>query len=327
MSDGGNTRLLHEPKAARQMADAQRPTRTPYDGSATPFTIGLKPLDLNEWIEVDDRLGDFLAEKEQHYATAFNRVFRAEEESRPAQAEVLELLAEFLPQRFPEIYRRADGVIEIAGTGRRVTLDEAPGMPLLTASRLVQEDLVIMRKGDNGWRLSAASLCFPSSWSLAEKFGRALPDIHATVPGFGPGTRADMLIARIFDNMKVDQPVERCNWSLQRDARLHHPETKRDRDARAGSGSQTVDQGEIASTFIRVERQTLRKLPASGDILFTIRIHLDPMSALSCHPERSRLAAGLARQLAALDSDQLAYKGLTADRDRLVNALQSLARA
>jgi hypothetical protein len=31
---------------------------TPYDGSSKPFTIGLKPLDLNAWIEVDDHLHD-----------------------------------------------------------------------------------------------------------------------------------------------------------------------------------------------------------------------------------------------------------------------------
>ena len=33
------------------------PRHTPYDGSVKPFTIGLRPLDPAEWIEVDDRLG------------------------------------------------------------------------------------------------------------------------------------------------------------------------------------------------------------------------------------------------------------------------------
>lgn len=304
------------------MVSARRPSRTPYDGSATPFTIGLKPLDPDEWIEVDDRLDAFLAEKEQHYATNFDRVFRAEEESRPAQAEVLEALAEFLPRRFPGVYRRVGSAMEIAGTGRRVTLDATPDMPLVTASRLVQEDLVIMRKGESGWRLSAASLCFPSSWSLAEKFGRALDDIHEPVPGFGRGTRAAALIERIFDNMKADQPVERANWSLQHDEALHHPETKRERDA--GADHHGPHMAEIADTFIRVERQTLRKLPVSGDVLFTIRIHLDPMAVLARHPDRRRLAASLARQLGGLDRDQLAYKGLTAERDALVAELTAL---
>ena len=30
------------------------PTHTPYDGTSRPFTIGLKPLDPENWIEIDD---------------------------------------------------------------------------------------------------------------------------------------------------------------------------------------------------------------------------------------------------------------------------------
>ena len=79
-----------------------------------------------------------------------------------------------------------------------------------------------------------------------------------------------------------------------------------------------------ARAFIRVERQTLRKLPVTGDILFTIRIHLDPMALLKTRPDRATLAASFAGQLMALDAAQLDYKGLTADRDRLVEALSAI---
>ena len=69
----------------------------------------------------------------------------------------------------------------------------------------------------------------------------------------------------------------------------------------------------------------MRKLPVSGDILFTIRIHLDPMQVLESHAERATLAASFAAQLAALDTAQLDYKGLAADRDRLVARLTAMA--
>ena len=42
------------------------------------------------------------------------------------------------------------------------------------------------------------------------------------------------------------------------------------------------------------------------------------MTMLESHPDRAALAASFAAQLAALDTAQLDYKGLTADRDRLV---------
>lgn len=286
---------------------------TPYDGSATPFTIGLKPLGLAGWLEIDALHAPYLAEKRRLFAERPADVFAEEAGTREAQREALDLVAGWLETHAPHLPRLGE---------------QAGDPPLKTASLMVQEDLVLMRRGDDGWRLAAASLCFPSSWSLAEKFGRSLRDIHIPVPGFGPGTRNDTVIGRIFDNLAVDRPVERSNWSLQDDPALYHPLSDRERDTRAAARPARFDAGDpVAAAFIRVERQTLRRLPGSGDVLFTIRIHLDPMAALREHPDRTRLAAAFAGQLAALDAGQMAYKGLSADRDRLVAALRALGTA
>ena len=120
-----------------------QPTHTPYDGSAKPFTIGLKPLDLARWLEVDEHRDGYLAEKRRLYAEIPGRVFLAEDATQAAQQEVLELIGDHLRRHFPAL--DAD-----ASTG---------GPPLRRASLLVQEDLVLMRRGEDGWRLAAASLC------------------------------------------------------------------------------------------------------------------------------------------------------------------------
>lgn len=295
------------------------PAHTPYDGSARPFTIGLKPFDLADWIEADDHLEAYLAEKDRLLAEAPDAVSGTEPETGAAQQEVLDLLLAHLPERFPNLYRRKGDTVVIAPSGRTVDLAHANISPLVTAAKLVQEDLVLMRRDECGWRLVAGVVCFPSSWSLAEKFGRPLQVIHKPVPGFGEGTRTATVIARIFDNLKVDQPVVRMNWSLYNDALLHHPSPSGERGSRFPAGAFQTN------AFIRVERQTLRRLPVSGDILFTIRIHVDPMAALARHPEGAKLAAGFADQLGTLDAMQLAYKGLDRDRDILVAELMALA--
>lgn len=301
-----------------------RPAHTPYDGSATPFTIGLKPLDPADWIEVDDHLEAYLAEKDRLYAAIPGKVFMAEDASLEAQREVLGMLRQHLPRRFPHLYRLLDDtVMEIAG-GRRISLDDPALPPLRTASLLVQEDLVLMTRDEAGWRLAAASLCFPSSWSLAEKFGKPLDEIHAPVPAFGAGTRNAELIGRMFDRLQ-GQTVQRLNWSISASPDLYLPLTETERNDRAAARPARFTGDVCASAFIRIERQTLRKLPLSGAILFTIRIHVDPLGVLKSHPDRARLAASFAAQLAALDRDQLDYKGLAADRDRLLAALHALA--
>jgi len=305
-----------------------QPTHTPYDGSSKLFTIGLKPLDLGQWIEVDEYLLPYLAEKRRLYAEIPAKVFVEEDGTRDAQREVLDLLAAHLPAKHPEIYRRTGAGIEVAGAESKglAPAVNALNAPLVTASLLVQEDLILMRRDDSGWRLAAGSLCFPSSWSLQEKFGKPLQQIHAPVPGFGPGTRSAELINRMFDGLQ-GQAVERYNWSIQADDALYHPLSNVQRIDRATNRPTRFPDGDVdAHAFIRVERQTLRKLPVSRDILFTIRIHLDPLSVLARHPDKAMLASSFAAQLEALDEAQLDYKGLTADRDRLVETLNTMAR-
>lgn len=294
-------------------------THTPYDGSATPFSIGLKPLDLAVWIEPGGDFASQMAEKDRLLATRRDDIVRAENETADAQAETLALLADHLPSRHPDLYRSDGDRMHLGATGTTVDLD-ADELPLVTASRLVAEDFVIMVKGATGYRLAAAVICFPSSWSLAEKFRQPMGAIHARVPGY-PGAM-EPRVDRIFDNLSVDRPLWRMNWSIYGDADLHHPRPKQI------SGQLGAAEGaDAGALFIRVERQTLRRLPVTGDILFMIRIHHDPMAALAGHPEAQRLAGGLRTQLLALDAAQLAYKNLTAHRDAVAAALAGLAGA
>jgi hypothetical protein len=130
--------------------------------------------------------------------------------------------------------------------------------PLHQAALRVQEDLVLMRKGEAGWRLAAASVCFPSSWNLREKFRRPMHEIHAPVPGFAEGTRNAGLIERMFDNLRVDMPVVRWNWSVYGDPELFHPNTHETGEGRFGPGPVA------RNVYLRLERQTLRKLPEAA---------------------------------------------------------------
>ena len=316
---------------------------TPYDGSSEPFTIGLKPLDLADWLDVDATFDAQLAEKRRLYAEIPDKVFVEEPDTRAAQQEVLDLIEAHLaeagaaspPPLTPP--RKGEGDSEtltppsplrggVRGGG--TSPDNGGGQcntpPLVAASLLVQEDLILMRKGEDGWRLAAGSLCFPSSWTLTEKFGLPIHEIHRPVPDFGAGSRNNELITRMFD--RLHQPVLRWNWSIQAGGALYHPLSNAGREERATTRPSRFGDADVnAAAFIRVERQTLRKLPLSGDILFTIRIYLDPLGWIVRHPDRAPIAQSFARQLMALDAAQLDYKGLTADRNRLVAALEAIA--
>ncbi len=302
------------------MADLPSPEiYTPYDGTSKPFNIGVRPLDIKDWIEVDANLAAYLEEKAQHYLNDRHQVIVSEENSVKAQSEILHLLSEHVCERYPEIYRKTKSGIDILDGQFHVALDDQTLPPLAIAAKLVQEDLVLMSASPGGWRLVAASLCFPSAWNLLEKFGHPLHKVHAPVPGFGTGSRNASVIDRMFDNLRPEQSVMRWNWSLHEDGQLYHPTSHSGSESRFGDG----DIG--GHVFLRVERQTLRKLPTSGDILFTVRIYLDPLEVLSTIPDGAKLALAIDEQLSQFSAEQENYKGLVGERARLSARLKHIA--
>jgi dimethylamine monooxygenase subunit A len=292
---------------------------TPYDGSSKPFNIGVRPLDPNDWIEVDANLLAYLKEKARHYRDDRQQVIVSEETSNPAQAEVLNLLSEHICKRYPDIYRKTESGIDILGGQFQVSFNDDTLPPLAIAAKLVQDDLVLMSASPDGWRLVAASLCFPSAWNLLEKFGHPLHKVHEPVPGFGTGTRNASVIDRMFDNLRPQQPVMRWNWSLHEDGQLHHPTSHSGSESRFGNG----DIG--GHVFLRVERQTLRKLPKTGDIVFTVRIYLDPLEVLETIDDGAKLAMAIDEQLSQFSIEQENYKGLVGERERLSARLKQIA--
>ena len=292
------------------------PKHTPYDGGSPQFKIGILPLDMADWIEVDDDLETYLLEKDRLISDFPEQVFAAEEKTEEAQQEVLDILVSYLLENYSETYQLRDEALVFGG--RIVVLNDTSTLPLMIAAKLVQEDLVLMRQQEDGWRIAVGSVSFPSSWDLEEKFSLVLQDVHKGVPGFGPGSRNAHMINRIFDNLPVDQPVRRLNWSAYANPELYH------RGKKAVSLSSLNKDTREDSIFLRVEHQTLCKLPISGDILFTIRIHIDPLAVLRGHPERGELCRGIVAQLELLDRDQLAYKGLIGAKDNLVAKLQAI---
>jgi hypothetical protein len=290
---------------------------TPYDGSSKPFTIALQPLNLDEWIEVDDRLAEYLGEKDTRLCGSPGDVLMAEADTLAAQREVLDLLLDYLPRRFPEHYRCEHGGIEVLSLGVSYVIGDFAYCPLELASRLVQEDLVLLRPGSDGHRIVAACVCFPSEWSLREKFGKVLADVHGPVPGIGRGTRTAQMIERIFANLQPANPVERFNWFLLRNPALYLPELEYTKGG-------LFDDDNNPTIWLRVERQTLRRLPASGDLLFTIRICIDPFEKLSHHPDAARLASGMRQQIMEFDTDQSAYKGLETEGEAVIAELERI---
>ena len=185
--------------------------------------MGLAPLNLDDWIEVDDYAPTDLAEKERLLQQRHSEVFDARPEGLPGSREVLALLADHLPSCLPQIYRRDGNHLLFLPANRRWALDDTTLHPLDLAARLVQEDLCLMRRdpADGAYKLVAASVCFPTGWTLADKMGHSVAAIHAPIPNYD--TQLESTMDRFFDRIKVDRPVWRLNWNLMSRPDLFQP--------------------------------------------------------------------------------------------------------
>ena len=224
------------------------------------FRIGLAPIALADWFEGPFEMadGDPAVRKVAVFAEHPELCWGEVEGSRAGQAEVAELMAGHFG-------------VEV-GT-------EVP--PLRWAAGLVDDDLCLIEHRDGAWTLTAASLCAPSFFSAAEVVGKPLGSLHGPVPGFEHTLLPR--VSRIFDALAVDAIVERRNWSVVASGELFLP----------SSGPVRARQPLISDPgrelFVRMERQTLRRLPVTGGVLFTIRIWRHPLAALRGEP--GRLAA------------------------------------
>ena len=252
------------------------PRHAPWEESGE-FRIGLRPIPAEAWFEGGER--EPHRRKDALLASDPAAVWAETEASRPAQAEALALVS--------------------AAVGVAIPNEGRP--PLLQAARAVADDLCLMERRDGAWRLTALSLCAGSFFTASEVIGRSLAELHGPVTGF-----QDRLLARvtrIFDGLRDDLVLERRNWSVVSSPDLHAPDP-----APMRAAIPTLDPDHAADClYVRVERQTLRRLPQTGGVVFTIRVWVDPLSTIAAEPER---LSRFARAWRTVHPDFRAYKRL-----------------
>ena len=284
----------------------------PFDKGRFRLSMGIISLNLDEWLEPDEYYYRELLEKEALLANQNNEVFQSKKGSQLAQQEVLDLIIDYMNTFHSELVRIDGDKIFIDGIKRNFSREEFAEMPLNLAGRIVQEDLCLMAPGDTGYTLEAASLCFPSRWRLIDKIGKRMVDIHSPVPDYE--NKLARPVDRYFDKLDINKPVWRVNWSLTDDPDLYQPIRKTSTDYARSINSKNA--GDLI--FLRCERQTLRRLPNTGWILFSIKTYVDKVSALACQPEA---LVDLAHSVKNMSADMQQYKNIAPYRKQLLEYL------
>lgn len=177
---------------------------------------------------------------------------------------------------------------------------------MATAGRLIQDDLALMiERSDGQYYLLAGSILLAGFWRLSDKFGMPLSEIHtsASVPEFKPKLEHGMM--KFFRRLQPPNPVVRNNYFIQVDPDLAWSRSLGPEDGTIGwtNSSPAVD---VTTHYFRSERQTLRRLPRSGAIAFTIRTYFEPVVKIA---QEKGVPGRLASAIRGWGEETVQYKG------------------
>lgn len=283
-----------------------------WPGNDKPYriTMGMRACEERDWLLRGSAATTMIEEKKKVLAEHHDQVFVMTPAGERGGQEAAALIAAALSSK----------------------MDSDEGIhPLQAAARLVAEDLVIMSPRsdapdelntpnapdapDAQYVLTAGVVCSPSRWDLREKVGRTMREIHEPVPDY------DSIAAptdRFFTRLHDEDIIERTNWTVLDNSAGFQP-------APGPSWDRTIaeisDDELLQHLWLRLERQTLRRLPESGSVLFTILTEctrLDEVSTLGEHVTRQ-----LALWVSTTGQDVRSYRGWGGQAPRVAAALEA----
>ena len=148
------------------------------------------------------------------------------------------------------------------------------GLPEAACNHHEDMCLLTLREGEEQYRLVGAAVAWPSDWTPADKMGLPLRALHAPIQGYEEQLASG--VDHFMSKLKPGAIYGRCNWFIAATG---------ERRWVAGPPEQAfahvTPENAGETLFVRSERQTLRRLPETGAILFTIGIYVSPLGALS----------------------------------------------
>jgi dimethylamine monooxygenase subunit A len=211
-----------------------------------------------------DGTGEILKERTHWFTGDPSRYTSLLSEGRPALDEWLELSAPMQTTSATTLERDASDSTD----------------SLITLGSSLEPDCLLLRPDPEHreFRLVGGCVCFPSSWSLPEKLGRPLHEIHSVVPGLNAQLAAP--INQFLHRLTPGAAWCRENWGLSASPELNqHPA----RTLPRLHADVSLDQ-----VWLRVERQALVALPRTRSVCFGIRVESHPLSEVRTDSESPR---------------------------------------
>lgn len=290
-----------------------REDRYSYYVNLEPHVRGGPTAAFDAVFDVDEH---YLAEcaERAHILAADPRRCQVLPHMRGAEWDTLELLMESLAADYPAHFsltrdgERWHWTNRLLGVSHAFTFGDAttlPCPPFEYITRQAQGDFTLQDQRDGTLWLDGGMLTTPSGWSLDFNLGMNFHEFHGPVPVAHEAGVFDGAL-RYLLSLPHGRPVRRVNWAITVNPRL---DCAAEISHLWGRDQDSVTAETVGSIVcLRVELQTLFRLPRSNAILFGIRCYLIRLDELV---RVGKWARRLHRVLRGLDPRVAEYKSLT----------------
>ncbi|KAH6918760.1 hypothetical protein BKA70DRAFT_28417 [Coprinopsis sp. MPI-PUGE-AT-0042] len=264
-------------------------------------TMALMPLEPDWWLELESTYKERVAQRQDLFRKHGGLILDALPGAELACRELVQTVIEFLTARYPNVFvmDKTTGSFEnrILGTRQKVSYEVEEGNEEKAAELLmfllnnVPEDFAITQKDEETgkYHFRAGVICSAVGWNLGEKIGKPLHEVHGPVPFYDKMLRHSM--DRFFDKLPVDKPIQRGSWTFEVGQPLFF---QADEPEFAVHKSFNPDL-KLDDIHLRVDWQTLRRLPESKAIVFNYKCLFTPVTDFRKEPYIPQLVATVLR--------------------------------
>lgn len=154
----------------------------------------MSPLEPDWWLEIESTYRDRVKERQELYAKYGDAVLNSLPGSEAASKELVYMVIQFLCSRYPTLFSFNTASTVFSNGILGTTYDISAVAPLHFLLDNIPEDFLITQKDtETGlYHLRAAVSCSAVGWSLKEKMGKPMHEIHAPVPDYAAKLRTSI---------------------------------------------------------------------------------------------------------------------------------------
>ncbi|KAJ3815730.1 hypothetical protein EV368DRAFT_70671 [Lentinula lateritia] len=257
-------------------------------------TMSLKKMEPDYWLELESTYKERIAQRKALHAKHGKMIIDALPGSELACRELMEMAIQFLCVRYPKQFHSDGRVLYNRILNTQSNVDEED--PLVVLNNNVPEDfLLTLPDPKTGLYTMVAGVCCSSlGWNVATKIGKPLKEIHDVVPDYKEKMEFSMdrsvffftgnfflsSYSRYFSKMPTDKPIQRGSWGLE----IGQPLWLQDGDPHFAVRTTQDPNLKIEDIYLRVDWQTLRRLPRSRSIVFNFKALFTPFSSFRNEP-------------------------------------------